>query len=170
MREKWAYLGVLLAAALVPIWAPALSVGSPVRLPFPGWPITYQGKGFTALPLTTEEQGFLESFPGRVAKFRDSERTYVLRWITEPTRRLHPASDCFRASGYRITHLPQCPVEAAGAAGCFLAERADSTLVVHERIFDDETHEYTDVSAWYWAAARGITTGPWWSVTTIIEG
>ena len=39
-------------------------------------------------------------FPGKVAHFRSGSTRYVFRFLAEPTRILHPAQHCYRASGY----------------------------------------------------------------------
>jgi hypothetical protein len=44
------------------------------------------------------------------------------------------------------------------------ATRNGRTMRVRERIYDDAGHNWTDVSAWYWAALFGGD-GPWWAVT-----
>jgi hypothetical protein len=132
---------------------------------FPGWPTTFEGKPLRELPLGATERRFAADFPGRIGRFSDGEREIVLRWISRETRRLHPASDCFRGSGYSIT--PQgLTVDANGARwGTFFARHGEEHLNVRERINDASGHQWTDVSAWYWAATTGKSQGPWWATT-----
>jgi hypothetical protein len=112
------------------------------------------------------EQRFASDFPGRIARFSDGEREVVIRWVSRETRKLHPASDCFRGSGYAITPEPLA-VDADGTRwGSFLASRGAQRLHVRERIYDASGEEWTDVSAWYWAATAGKSRGPWWAITT----
>jgi hypothetical protein len=43
-------------------------------------------------------------------------------------------------------------------------------LYVREVIADSHGNRWTDVSAWYWAAVRGETQGPWWAITVATSG
>ena len=151
------------AAAVVPLLGarpqPTLVKG------FPEWPTHFAGRPLRALPLGLTERRFAADFPGRIGRFSDGNREFVIRWVSQETRRLHPASDCFRGSGYSITPQP-LTVDADGARwGGFLASRGGERLEVRERIYDESGHEWTDVSAWYWAATAGRSQGPWWAIT-----
>src|SRR4051794_38007133 len=103
-RESFRFLGVCLIAAAVPLLpappAPAAASG------FPGWPVEFEGRPLRPLPLTALEERFADNFPGRLGRFSDGEREIILRWVTRETRTLHPAADCFKASGYELTHMP----------------------------------------------------------------
>jgi hypothetical protein len=132
---------------------------------FPGWPTHIAGKPLRALPLGAVEQRFAADFPGRIGRFTDGEHEIVLRWVSEETRKLHPASDCFRGSGYSITPQPLAIEPDDTHWGMFIAERGAERLQVRERIVDASGQEWTDVSAWYWAAALSRSQGPWWAFT-----
>ncbi|MGH9943304.1 MAG: hypothetical protein ACRD9R_13225 [Pyrinomonadaceae bacterium] len=131
----------------------------------PGWPARMEGRDLTELPLTERERRFSEDFPGRVARFTDGRREIVIRWVTTPTRRLHPAADCFAGIGYGVEPLPLFVAEGGARWGCFRATRGAERLRVCERIHDEAGRNWPDASAWYWAALGGTTTGPWWAVT-----
>ena len=89
----------------------------------------------------------------------------VLRTVTQPTRMLHPATDCYRGLGYRI-HSEQLEVRADQQRWrCFVAQRAHKAVRVCERIEDAQGQGYTDTSAWYWASLAGQSHGPWQAVT-----
>lgn len=149
--------------AVVPLLgahAPPPSVGN-----FPGWPPEFAGEALRELPLGPRERGFVTDFPGRIGRFSDGEREIIVRWVSQETRKLHPASDCFRGAGYSITPQP-LRVDGNGARwGVFLAKRGGQQLDVRERIYDPAGNQWTDVSAWYWAAATGKSAGPWWAIT-----
>jgi len=131
---------------------------------FSGFPATFEGFALEELPLTEREKFFLEDFPGKVGRFSDGKREIVIRFVTEATRKLHPASDCFRAIGYATKPLP-LKVDGEGKRwSCFLAAKADEQLNVCERIYDFSGGEWTDVSAWYWSALNE-TNGEWWAIT-----
>jgi len=99
----------------------------------------------------------------------DGRQTLVMREVRQPTRMLHPAADCYRALGYRITQERLEHQVQAGESNlwrCFVAQRHGSQKFhVCERIVDAQGTAFTDTSAWYWAAASGRLTGPWQAVT-----
>jgi hypothetical protein len=157
------FAAACLAAAVVPFFSaqPTRAAGAG----FPGWPTHHEGKLMRELPLTALEQRFAEGFPGRLGRFTDGKREIVIRWVAHDSRKLHPAIDCFRGSGYSVTPRP-LQVDAEGAHwGSFVATRGANVVTVRERIYDAAGNNWTDVSSWYWAAARGATRGPWWAIT-----
>ena len=150
-------------AAIVPFLVSAPAVTDTGD--FPGWPTEFEGKALQSLPLTALEQRFAERFPGRIARFSDGKREIILRWVAEPTRKLHPARDCFRGSGYKVEALPM-QVDARGQRWSrFLATRNQESLLVRERISDERGGQWTDVSSWYWSSFWRESAGPWWAVT-----
>lgn len=164
-------IAVFLAACLIAALAP---LASPKPAPmatadFPGWPATFEGRSLRTLGLTEIERRFAQRFPGRIERFSDGQQEIILRWIFAPTRKLHAASDCFRGSGYRVTALP-LETTAGASWGAFSAERHHRRLHVRETITDANGQRWTDVSAWYWAAVRGETRGPWWAITVAATG
>jgi hypothetical protein len=135
---------------------------------FPGWPHELAGRALTELPLTERERRFAEDFPGRIARFTDGEREVIVRWVTQPTRTLHSAADCFRGIGYAIEPRPLRVDSAQERWGSFTAVRDTERLRVYERIYaapGASDGNWSDVSSWYWAALFGRTQGPWWAVT-----
>ena len=134
------------------------------ELPFPGWPTVFEGQPLRPLPLTAREARFAQGFPGRIGRFTDGRREIILRWITRDTRRLHPAIDCFRGLGYHTAPAPLYTDAEGHHWSRFTASRDGETLHVREYV-QGTTHSWPDVSAWYWQAFLGRTTGPWWTVT-----
>jgi len=134
---------------------------------FPGWPSEYGGRVLCSLPLSPKEKGFEANFPGKIGKFTDGRSIILLRWVTQPTRKLHPASECFKAVGYRIRPTPITRDDDGKTWGSFQGTRGDEHLMVSESIRDAAGGNWTDVSSWYWAAVLGRTEGPWWAVTLI---
>src|SRR4029450_10232740 len=87
-------------AAIAPVFSSdRLRSGTDV---VPAWPTHFQGTALQELPLNDREKSLLAGFPGAVARFTDGQRDIVMRWVTQPTRRLHPAEDCYRGLGYSI--------------------------------------------------------------------
>ncbi len=128
-------------------------------------PTHWQGTPLRPLALGEVEQRFARRFPGTVARMTDGRQVLVLRTVTQPTRMLHPATDCYRGLGYRI-HSEQLEVRADQQRWrCFVAQRAHKAVRVCERIEDAQGQGYTDTSAWYWASLAGQSHGPWQAVT-----
>jgi hypothetical protein len=134
---------------------------------FPGWPSEYEGRDLRSLDVSQRERAFEAQFPGKIAKFTDGNRMIIMRWVTRPTRKLHPASDCFKAVGYRVRPNNIKVDDHGNAWGSFRGTRSGESLLVYERIHDSTGGKWTDVSSWYWAAILGRTSGPWWAVTLI---
>jgi len=166
MRSRFAIMAVLAAAALAtlaPFLARPGASGFAEAGHFPGWPTHYERRVLTELPLTQRELAFVRDFPGRIGRFSDGRREIIIRWVGAPTRRLHPASDCFRGSGYSITPMPLGKDAAGTAMGCFRASHGADVLTVCELIRDEHGTSWPDVSAWYWNGMLGASPAPWWS-------
>ncbi len=164
MRHTSLFLSACLAAVLAPLWPQEKSCEGDA-IPFPGWPSTWSAKPLYELPLEPQEETYAKSFPGRMGRFTDGESEYVFRWVTLATRKLHPATDCFRGSGYQIRPLPLQADPDGATWGCFEASNERVKMVVQEKITGSDGRSWTDVSSWYWAAVLGKTGGPWWAVT-----
>jgi hypothetical protein len=142
--------GVKIAAFLVAAATAASAPLLPGRnqtaagdLHFAGWPLAYEGRALTEMPLT--------------------QREIAMRWVGVPTRRLHSAADCLRGIGYSITPLPARRDAGGHAMGCLRASHGADVMTVCELIRDARGAAFPDVSAWYWNALFGATQGPWWS-------
>lgn len=105
----------------------------------------------------------MNDFPGRIGRFSDGEREIVIRWVTEATRKLHPASDCFQGLGYSIKPRALQRDDKGSLWSSFGASKGNERLRVRERIHSESGETWTDVSSWYWAALR--EEGPWWAIT-----
>ena len=131
------------------------------------WPTRFADQTLRPLALSAVEQRFATQFPGAIARFSAGPRLVTLRHVTRPTRKLHPAADCYRGLGYRIEamHLEQ-RTEGAGLQRCFIADGHGVRLRVCEYIEDASGQTFSDNSAWYWAALAGDSPGPWRAVST----
>jgi len=154
---------ICLLATLAPL-ARGIASSAPATGSFPGWPDSFEQRPLTALPLTRLEESLQRDFPGRVGRFTDGHREIILRWVTQETRKLHASSDCFKANGYQVEAMA---IASTGKQrwSRFTASRGANRLQVAERIHDQDGGQWSDVSAWYWAALLGRTRGPWWAVT-----
>jgi hypothetical protein len=104
-----------------------------------------------------------------VARFTDGERDIVMRWVTQPTRRLHPAEDCYRGLGYTVDTSRIVTDADRARWRCFKASRKQDAREVCEQLQDQEGGRWTDVSAWYWAALLQQSNGPWLVTTASID-
>lgn len=152
-----------LFAALAPLLVPSTSAPQLPSTAFPGWPEQYEGRRLHPLPLSARERGFVRDFPGQVGRFSDGEREIIVRWLHSPSRRLHPAADCFQGIGYSITPLPLQRNAEGTAMGCFSAGKSARRLRVCEYITDGAGNSWSDVSAWYWQAILNRQPQGWWS-------
>lgn len=166
MRRSY-YLIACAIAAVMPFVSARVEtpVTDATTTAFPGWPSTFAGKTLTPLPLSEKEQNFARGFPGRIARFNDGEREIIIRWATEPTRMMHPASDCFQGLGYTVKPLAAHRDESGSLWASFAATKENERLVVFERIHSDSGETWTDVSSWYWSALRHEGSGSWWAIT-----
>lgn len=155
-----------LALALTPMLRSS-PAGAQTAIVQPEWPNDYDGARIRPLALSEVEQRFAAQFPGAIARFTDERRVITLRHVTAPTRKLHPAADCYRGLGYSLSQIALAQrAESPRLQRCFLASKHGRRLRVCEYIEDAAGNSFTDTSAWYWAAARGASRGPWLAVTT----
>lgn len=157
------YLNLCFIASLVPL-LPAQSRVHDTS-DFPGWPEHFEGRALKQLPLSEREKGFYASFPGRTARFSDGRREIILRWVNAPTRKLHPAADCFRGSGYDIAPEPVFIDPQGQAWGSFSARRDDQQLLIREAVVASTGERWTDIPAWYWSALVAPESTHWWTIT-----
>ncbi len=128
-------------------------------------PGQWRGAPLRPLALSEVELRFAAHFPGTVSRMTDGRQVLVLRTVNQPTRMLHPATDCYRGLGYRIRN-EQLEVQADHARWrCFVAQRGARQVRVCEQIEDAQGQGFTDASAWYWAALAGQSRGPWKATT-----
>lgn len=176
MRELWRgacakllYGGLLLACAGAAAVAASISQERPQERwqAWPHeWPREWDGRALRPLAPADVDLRFAARFPGRMARLADGERQIVMRHVAEPTRMLHPAADCYRASGYRIEAIRVERDADARDWRCFEALRDGAHVRVCERITDAAGRDFTDTSGWFWAALLGRSQGPWLAVTT----
>jgi hypothetical protein len=159
-----------LAMSLCLLWTLAAALRAPeggaAPAAFQEWPSEWDGMPLRPLALGEVEQRFAARFPGAIARMTDGQSQLVLRQVRTPTRMLHPAADCWRASGYRITQTQLTRDGNERLWRCFVAEgHGGRKWRVCERIVDHQGLAFTDTSAWYWAAVGGQSAGPWQAVT-----
>jgi len=158
-------LVTMVLAAIAPWFAPHAAKAHTVSAALPAWPHEFEGRPLAPVALTAEQEKFLADFPGAAARFSDGERDILMRWVTQPTRRLHPAEDCYRGWGFEVATSKIRADRDGRRWRCFEATREGVTRQVCEQISDAEGANYTDVSSWYWDATLQRTQAPWLVVT-----
>ncbi len=128
-------------------------------------PTEWQGQRLRPLALSALEARFAKRFPGTLNRLTDGRQVFVVRDVTQPTRMLHPAVDCYQGLGYRIAAQQLALDDQQRLWRCFEASRNGQRLRVCERITDAQGQGFTDTSAWYWAALLGQSHGPWQAIT-----
>ena len=68
-----------------------------------------------------------------------------------------------RGIGYSISPMPVRRNASDAAMRCFRAGHGGDAVAVCEMIRDEHGSIWPDVSARYWSAIFGASSGPWWS-------
>lgn len=161
---RW-LLATMVLAAIAPLFASKGTGTRDASTAPPAWPHEFEGRPLAPVPLTSEQQKFLGEFPGTAARFSDGERDILMRWVTQPSRRLHPAEDCYRGWGFEVAASRIRADRDGRRWRCFEVTRDGVKRQVCEQIRDEEGTSYTDVSSWYWDATLQRSPGPWLVVT-----
>ncbi|MBN2753487.1 MAG: hypothetical protein JXR81_01340 [Candidatus Goldbacteria bacterium] len=158
------YFILCFMAAIIP-FVNFYSVKTNSNIPdFPGWPFEFEGVKLITEHMDDREVKYYTDFPGKSNRFTDGRRKIIIRWVYNQTRKLHPSSECFVGSGYKVKPMPLYKDKDGNIWGVFKASKKDSVFLVRERIYGINT-SYSDVSAWYWAVLMKKTISPWWVIT-----
>lgn len=129
-------------------------------------PEALSNESLSQVEMPERHKPFLKDFPGTVKLFRNPDNSLlVVKFIKTATRKVHPASDCYKGAGYKIEWEPIEIKESGSAWSHFLAIKGQTRLSVKERIIDSQGNQWTDASSWYWSALLGETKAPWWGIT-----
>ena len=101
----------------------------------------------------------------RVEHFRDARHQFSVRTIAEPSRRVHPAEECYRATGWQVRALPM-RIESY-RWGCFEATRGAQRVEVCETFVDRNGRSWSDAGSWWWSAMFARGDGPWRGITMV---
>lgn len=141
------------------------------------WPEFWEGRKLTPASASPETELFWRNFPGTFREFImqpasevedgwfPEESRLALRFVWRATRQLHPAEDCFRGAGYKITPAPLLLDENGRAWSGFIAEKSGRAVNVRQCVISvpggdlrraeyDVAKSWPDVSSWYWDVAR----------------
>ncbi|SMF16351.1 hypothetical protein SAMN02745866_01070 [Alteromonadaceae bacterium Bs31] len=153
---------LFIACALFAFFAPKFGKIEPLEFNKPSWPEFYNNQALVALPLSEREMRFAEGFPGAIGRFQAGKNEIIIRRVEEPTRKLHPARDCFKGIGYKIIDKPLSLNHEGIAMACFHAQKGEAKFKVCEYVQGDQGESWSDISSWYWAALFSRNSR-WWS-------
>ena len=159
----------LLAAAILVLIASFFSKKhNPQPLPEPQLLTHYQGIPVTRVTLNEAEQTFYRDFPGTIAVYETNRQKLIVRQINRATRKLHPASHCLRAEGFRIGRETVLKDGHGVAWLSYPITRHGEILHVKEHIrCPTSGRSWPEISAWFWHAFLNPGDGPWQAVTVI---
>lgn len=168
MNALGPFFALALLAATLPLLPRADTAPVATTTSATDWPAELVSPAWTPHPLGDREARFARDFPGRIGVFTTPDgRTIVIRHVTQPTRKLHPAADCLRALGYTIKPGPIALQPDGTEWATLTATRDHERLQVRERLLGADGRRWTDLSAWYWSAALSQTSAPWWALTEL---
>ena len=139
--------------------------------------IVFTAPPFTEIQQLTEQKlnafalNQATGFPGQIFRYGDDHRDIVYKVVTKPTRRLHPAKDCYRALGFTISDEDLFRDELGQYWSVFRAVNLQSNqdYWVKEQIIDATGRRFSDMSTWIWQAYLGKSIGPWWVKTIVTQ-
>ena len=139
------------------------------HLPEPTLLTHYQGLPVEAVELSPREESFAKNFPGELNIYRIAgQQTLIIRRVTKATRMLHPSSHCLKAEGFKISQSSIARKADGRPYLRYHATRRDEAYLVTEQISDQQNRQqWTEVSAWYWAALCNPQSGPWQAETLL---
>ena len=118
------------------------------------------------LPLSTPPVAPSSVEPEKVERFSDGRREWTVRRIAEASRRLHPAEECYRATGWQVRPLP-LRISGPLRWGCFEATRAADRAEVCQTIVDSAGRSWSDGGSWWWSTLLGRQRGPWRGIVMV---
>ena len=129
----------------------------------------YQGRAVEEIPLSPREESFARNLPGTLKTYRVGQDTLIIRQLTRASRMLHPSYHCLRAEGFKITNSIIVRDLQGRASLQYEARLNDEHFLVTEHIRDlSNTHQWTEVSAWFWHALFHPNSGPWEAETLML--
>jgi exosortase/archaeosortase family protein len=160
---------LLASAALLVLSASLFSQGQdPQPLPEPDVLTSFQGMPVTRMSLNEAEKTFYRDFPGTIAVYETGQDKLILRHVNRATRKLHPASHCLRAEGFRIGGETVVEDGEGGRWLSYTITRSGETYRVREHITCPASgRSWPEISAWFWHAFLHPGDGPWQAVTVI---
>lgn len=159
-------IALLAAAATAPLLRPAQVPRGPGSAP--ELPHEYGGRALVPVAAGALESAYVADFPGRIGRFHDGERTWILRTVATPTLALHGSARCLTAVGFHVEALAARRDPDGSVWSRLRAERGGTVFVLRERVESLSTGAtWPDVDAWRHDAWFGSDPGPWLAATAV---
>ena len=142
---------------------------------------TFQGASLSPVAMTEGEEKFYADFPGMTGYFavdgRSGESVF-LRYTEAPTRKLHPAENCYRANGYEtrfrdnvLASVPELSDEDLKWSEFTIVDKGRPFRVRQCVVSLSSGRAWADIPAWYWQTTfSSDDIGPWLAVTWQLPG
>lgn len=132
------------------------------------FPTSIDGRLLTPASFSDVEAPWLARFPGRIGRFTDGERLWILRMTALPTLELHSSARCLRAAGWHVEAASAHRDSQRRIWSTFIASKGERRLSVREQVQSTSTQaSWPDIDAWRWDAWLGRDPGPWCAYTSI---
>jgi hypothetical protein len=157
----------LVFAAVAPLLRPRAdaAIAAPELLHFPN---AIEGRALVPAAISELEAPWLARFPGRIGRFSDGERLWILRLTAQPTLQLHSSARCLRAAGWQVDTASAHRDAQGRIWSRYSARMGERRLSVSERVQSSATDaSWPDLDAWRWDAWLGRDPGPWCAYTSI---
>jgi len=102
----------------------------------------------------------------QVEHFIEGRQEWTVRPIAEASRQVHPAEECYRATGWQVRPLPM-RLDGSQRWGCFEATRSSERVEVCQTIVDSAGRSWSDSGSWWWSALWQRNRGPWKEVVMV---
>jgi hypothetical protein len=137
---------------------------------------SFQGAGLHPVPMKKAEKDFYSGFPGQTGYYSIDGRpgeSLFLRYTEQPTRMLHSAEGCYKASGFEIEFTDNVVLQVAELGNDpiewsqFRSVDRQNHFLVRQCVLSLSTgRSYSDIPAWYWQTNfTSDDPGPWLAVT-----
>lgn len=137
---------------------------------------SFQGHKLSRVAITGSEFEFYADFPGATGFFTVDGRpgqSVFLRYTDQPTRLLHSAEGCYRASGFEVEFTDNVLLQVEELSdealqwSQFRINGEEKPFLIRQCILSLSTGQtYADVPAWYWQTTfSSDDNGPWLAVT-----
>ncbi|MEQ1895132.1 MAG: hypothetical protein ABL998_21545, partial [Planctomycetota bacterium] len=131
-------------------------------------PDSIDGRALVASAASELEAPWNAAFPGRIGRFDDGERLWILRQVANATLALHSSARCLVAAGWSVEPAEAWRDAEGRTWSSCRARLGARTALVRERVASHATDaSWPDVDAWRFDAWLGRDPGPWCAFTSI---
>ncbi len=137
---------------------------------------TFNGNVLIPVEISKAEREFYQQFPGATGSYtlkEQSGQSVFFRYTEKPTRMLHSAEGCYRASGYKTEFTDNIKVSVTELSSeplpwsQFRIKEGETPFLIRQCIVSLSADiTYSDVPSWYWQTMfSSDDKGPWLAIT-----